>query len=508
MRKILTDLLRGNPSLKNSTIGIPSLGSRSDKKIFSKEILNIYKSIYYVSRETKKMDVDINLKKYSFSSGDSLRCVPFKPCIIEMKKTLKRKDLYSYTSAFGYNEHKEKIIKYLAKEKFTNTEPHKDSKIMINGLSLDNIAFTISTTHGYNLVLDTILKPYDVVIVPCPNYSFFDFVPERMSSNCVLFELSQEDDWIVDYDKLRKKIDEINKKLKNKYNKLPYVPRVKAFLNCNPSNPLGKSMGSKHLGLLNNLLDLAKEKNFFIIDDLVYQDICFENSLKPIPLATIGKNFSNVISLMGLSKAYGLASIRAGIVVADEIIIREITNKIFQTIDSYPIIQSAALAGAFNDSNKRYKYYKKYFKKINLEYKYRYNIVLSLVNGIDSVCDDKQRKKIIRYFKKNVNRDMSILNTGIKNISLVKNSSPDAGFFTLLDFTALKGKKYNNIIINSDKDLLKFFYVNKNVKFLVGSSIGYPEKDKLIARITFALEPDILIESFYAMNDAINLLED
>lgn len=489
MKKILRDLINNNPELEESSLGIPSLGYRSDGIAFSNEIQTVCNAIYFVSRETKKMKVNGNLKKYSFSSGDSLKCAPFKPCIKEIKKALKRKDLYSYPSAAGNEEHKNKILDYLVKEKF------KD-------ISTDNIIFTMSTTHGYNLILETILRPYDVVLVPSPNYAFFNFAPERLSASCALFGLSKEDNWLINCDKLRKRIDEINDELKIKYKNLSYTPRVKVVLNCNPSNPTGKSMGVEQLNILNDLLDLAHEKDFFVIDDLVYQDICFEEKSKPMPLATLGKHFSNTITMMGLSKSYGLASLRSGIVVADELIIREITNKIFQTMDSYPLIQSAALAGAFNGSNKRYKYYEKYFKKINEEYKFRYNLVVALVNGIDSVCDKKIRKRVYKF----LNKKVDFLHTGIKEINFVENCQPAAGFFTILDFTSLKGRKYKKMIIENDKDLLKYFFVNKYVKFLIGSSIAYPEKDKLIARITFALEPEILVESFIAIKEGIELL--
>ena len=40
-------------------------------------------------------------------------------------------------------------------------------------------------------------------------------------------------------------------------------------------------------------------------------------------------------------------------VVANEIIIRAIRNKIFQTMDSSPVLQGRALAGAFNASERR-----------------------------------------------------------------------------------------------------------------------------------------------------------
>lgn len=506
MEKIIQEIINNEPFLQKKAKGIPFLGKRQLNEQFSEKISIVNDAIDFCSRKTKEYNdlIDKNLPKHSFSSGDPLKCKPFYPCIKEIKKILKE-PLYSYPSAMGLEKHRKIIMNYLIKEGFVN-EKNKEISPFTNGLTIDNIAFTMSTTHAYNLILETILKPYDVVIVPGPNYSFFDFVPERLMGFCEIIDLSEDDDWKINVAKLKKFINKKNKELKEKYKNLNYIPRVKAFLNCNPSNPLGKSLGVKDLKLLNDLIELANKYNFFIIDDLVYRDICYSESEMAIPVATLGKHFSNVITINGLSKCYGLAALRAGFVVADEVIIRQLQNKIFQQMDSYPIIQSAALIGAFNDYPYRYKYYNKYFRKIRREYVFRYNLVVALVNGIDTIKDKKLKQRIsktISYYTK----DSELIKDGIKEISLLNNCKPNGGFFVLLDFSLLKNKTFKNITITDDKKLLQYFYIYKNVKFLIGSSLGYFIDDKLIGRITFALSPKELVESFVAIKEAIQKLQ-
>ena len=452
-----------------------------------------------------------NIPKYSFASGDPLNYKPFKYSIKEMKKVLNNKEQYKYPTSSGGEKEREQIIKYLAKEGFINTNPYKNSRIITNGLTVDNIAFTMSTTQAFSIVLDVILKPYDVIIIPGPNYSLFTFSAERIDACVEMIDLREEDGWIINPQLLIKKIDVINKKLEKKYknSNMKYIPRVKAYLNCNPSNPTGKVLSEKNIDILKELSDIAKEKEIFIIDDMVYRDICYDENNKAKPLATLQKNFENTITLFGLSKSYGLASTRAGIVVADEIIIREIRNKIFQHMDSFPNIQIASLVGAFNVSDKRYKYYNKYFSKLRKAYTYRYNIILALIEGIEKI-DNKHHKNKIKKLINNIipknDRDI-ILKKGIEGIKLINNMTPEAGFFTLIDFTDLKNKTYKNITIKTDCDLLEFFFCSKRVKFLIGSSFSFPSKDKLIARITFALEPQELVKSFYEIYNAIKLLK-
>src|SRR5699024_2721722 len=90
----------------------------------------------------------------------------------------------------------------------------------------------------------------------------------------------------------------------------------------------------------------------------------------------------------------GLASIRSGMVVANKIIIRAIRNKIFQTMDSSPVLQGRALAGAFNASERRKKEYNSYFNPIVEEYKYRLELLKVLINGIDFIEDSNLKAQI------------------------------------------------------------------------------------------------------------------
>ena len=513
MKKIIKEILNQNSMLKNEIKGLPDIGRRKDGEHFSRCISETAKSINFVSKETKKMERKLSEKtpKYSFASGDPLNYKPFKYSIKEMKKILNNKEQYKYPTISGGETERKKILEYLAKEGFVNNCPYKNSRVIINGLTLDNIAFTMSTTQAFSMVLDVILRPYDVIIIPGPNYSLFTFSAERIDACVEMIELKEDDDWLINPQSLRKKIDNINKKLekKHKNSNIKYIPRVKAYLNCNPSNPTGKVLSEKNINILRELSEIANEKEIFIIDDMVYRDISYDKNNIAKPLATLPKNFENTITLLGLSKSYGLASARAGIVVADEIIIREIRNKLFQHMDSFPNIQIAALVGAFNASDRRYKYYNNYFSKLRNAYVYRYKIIVALIGGIDKIQDKKHKKKIIKLINNIIpkkDKDI-ILKNGIKGIKLINNMTPEAGFFTLIDFTELKNKKYKNIIIKTDRDLLEFFFCNKRVKFLIGSSFSFPSKNELIARITFALEPEELVKSFYEIYNAIKLLK-
>ena len=66
--------------------------------------------------------------------------------------------------------------------------------------------------------------------------------------------------------------------------------------------------------------------------------------------------------------------------------------------------------------------------------------------------------------------------------------------------------KYKGNIINTEKDLLQFFYKTSRTRFLVGQSISWPYENQLVARVTFALENEKIISAFKNMNHALSLL--
>lgn len=495
-------------ALKNLTLENPDLllvnshiGKRKDGKKYYKDISKIADGFNFINNDLIKLGRDNvpDIYEYDgFHSGTPLKYKPFKPCIDSVRHLLTKKNLYTYQSTTGDNSSKEKIVEYLKREGF---KLEKDSNY--DGLGADNIAFICSTTQAFTAILNTIMRDEDAIIMTGPNYGLFALEPERLNGRVVILPLKKEDDWYVNPKELSKLIDKTNKELEKEFKgKLDYVPRVKAFLNMNPHNPMGRVMNYKNKDLLYEIGDICLEKNVFVIDDLIYRDLTFDDDLA-LPLATNTKYFNNTISFFGLSKAYGLASFRAGFVVAPIPVIRGISNEIFENMDSIPTPQIAAIIGGFNGSDGRYKKYNKYFDGLLKEYKYQYNFFLALLNGIDTIKNTKLKNRIINEFHKYSNDDNLL--KGIKDVNLVCNV--DSGFFAVLNFTKLKGKKYKDITINKDMDLLKYLYIRGKMKMIMGYNMSWPNDDEIIARVNFAVPIKALINNFRILNYAIKDLK-
>ncbi|MDD4282704.1 MAG: pyridoxal phosphate-dependent aminotransferase [Bacilli bacterium] len=498
----LRRVIDANPILENFVRGLPDLGTRLDGAEFSPEVKKIHDvfSIYGNGLYELLNDKIRNIPSKSLGGGSPMKTPIFPPAKRKLIETINLDDMSEYPMAAGDDESKKEIVEYLIKEGFKCNDR----------INEDNLIFTISTTHAFSIICQIIGRPYDVVLMTGPNYGLFTFVPERSNNlNIEILPLSENDNWYINPEKLDLRIREINDDLRKRYEgKLPYIPKVVAFLNENPHNPLGKVINAKNKEILEGIGNVCLKNGVFVIDDLIYRDLTYDRENLALPMGTYKEYFDNTISLFGLSKGYGLASIRAGMVVANPVIIRGIRNYIFQNMDSSPILQAKALTGAFNASDERYKEYDNYFNPIIEEYKYRLELLKTLVNGLDSIEDLTLRMRIESDIRKLINSDLNVEEVleGIPNVGFVNGTMPESGFFALLDFTRLKNKASDKRVITDEVELLKYMYETEKIKLILGQSISYPNSKQLVGRVTTAIERDDLINHMGAMNKTLRKL--
>ncbi len=503
---------RENKDLLERRFGLPNIGKRFDGENFNPTVDRIARAINYYGFEVRDENI-VEIPDTDLGSGNPLCFKPFPPAVQAMIKSLEEELMYRYPYTEGSDEIRKQLLEYVEREGFVNTSPYSYDDIDEKGLSVHNITFSVSTSVLFNQIISIISKPKDVILVTGPNYGLFTIRAERAGAEVEVLELQEEDNFLVNPEKLAETIDQINNSLQLAYHRRQgYVPRVVAFLNANPNNPTGKVMGQNEYDLLYKIADVCNKRGVFVIDDLVYRDISYDKDNIALPIATIPGMFRNTISLFGLSKSYSMASLRAGFVVADELIIRAIINKTFQEMDSAPAIIGVALAGAYNATDERYQAYEKYFTELRGEYKYRLNLIKALVNGITASAPE-YRTKISETIYKAVGPDAEKVLTGLPLVDFPKNLEPESGFFAILDFTKLKGMKFRDkekdlyIVIRDEAELLNFFYATSRTRFLVGESISWPDDTMLVGRVNYAIEEEKLIKAFLNMHNAILMLD-
>ncbi len=178
---------------------------------------------------------------------------------------------------------------YLEKILSLNQPSATDDK---SALCPENLLFTVGSLEGIDLLLRTFAEPNrDVMCVIHPTFSAYEHwallhnlkVEKILLRGGSLTSFSIED------------VLKINPKM--------------VFL-CNPNNPTGTTLDP---GLIE---ELCESLDGFVIVDEAY----IEFSKTSSSIFCLNK-YSNLIVLRTLSKAWGLAGIRCGIVIADELII-------------------------------------------------------------------------------------------------------------------------------------------------------------------------------------------
>lgn len=440
----------------------------------------------------------------NFHSGTPMDYKPFPGAIRGVKKVLRRKNLFWYPRSAGGFYSQQRIVDYLIDEGFVADGCPLEDGTTYNGLGIENIVFTCSTTHAYSLIMSAIAQPQDVVLMTAPNYGLFAIMSELDDYHTEVLPLREEDGWQVNPELLAKKIDELNKKLAKEKSGSERPPKVVAFLNLNPHNPTGKVLNHKNQDILDGIGKVCKERNVFVIDDLVYRDLSYDMDNPALPLATMPQYFDNTISLFGLSKAYGLASFRAGFIVAPVAVAEGIAERIHNTMDSMPVLQVGAVTGTFNSSKRRKREYKRYISHVLGEYKFRYQLIRALVYGLKSVKDAELRnkiKRVIDHYASSDERDLAY--AAAKGIKIRAGTEPESGFFTVFDFTELKGKEtISGRVLKNEFDVLEFFFTHGGITYLMGGNIFWPIKDEFVGRISFGISRKAIVRNMIAMKKA------
>ena len=484
--------------------GLPHLGNtllNSWKSNEIQEAAKVYDDYSLSTNLLIKGFKDPIMDKVRLGVGSPARFKPFNSCIKSIKQALKNRILSDYQLAAGYNEDKVSIIKYF--------KISHDLEISEN-----NVIFTHSSTQAFTFVMEAILDYGDVVIMTAPNYGLFAFIPERIGGKVRLLPLTNLNDWKINPKELKQLIININDELRRDYDisRAKYIfrrsdipPRASAFLNLNPHNPTGVVYSKKDKSLLLEISNICKEAGVFIIDDLAYSGLEFNRNSTALPICSLKDHFDNTITLHSLSKSYGLAGLRSGMVIANETIISLIRDKIFQSLDSLSLLQSAAMSAVFLVEDNAFMERERYFANITREYYERYVFAKAIIIGANSLNKEERRllDKIIRDNKLifDIKKSMS----GIRDVSIVL--EPKSGFFILLDLSKLLGKSYKKFRIIDDTTLLKFLYTSCNIKLLTGRAFCWPNQNQLIARVTIAFDKyEDLLKSFLRLKSSIELL--
>lgn len=256
------------------------------------------------------------------------------------------------------------------------------------GLPKENIQYFASSDSLHEYISKLYITVGDPALILWPSYDNFRLTAQVAGAHVMFFELNNE--FIFDAKAFETKIE-------RKQPSLVYI--------CNPNNPTGFSLEIDYIEHLLKTFDTT----MFLIDE-AYIEFDKDKSCKDLVLS-----YENILISRTMSKAFGLANIRFGYLIASVDNIEFISS--IRNPKNITTFAQEAVIGALSDVNYMWDYVKdvnnakKYFiEAINTTCKNRFKAYDSHGNFVMIKCCDKQTKsEILNYLERN--------NVFVRNIS-------------------------------------------------------------------------------------------
>ncbi|MEZ5158449.1 MAG: aminotransferase [Candidatus Nanopelagicales bacterium] len=177
----------------------------------------------------------------------------------------------------------------------------------IAGLHSRQSAANVLVTHGAiganALVHQALVEPGDRVVTMVPTYQQHYSIPASIGADVRLLRLREENGFLPDVDELRALVGS----------------RAKLIAFSNPNNPAGSLMDE---ALLGEITEIARRAGAYILADEVYRGLNQQGSGSTASIADI---YEAGISTGSMSKAFSLAGLRLGWLVAPPEVIASVS---------------------------------------------------------------------------------------------------------------------------------------------------------------------------------------
>lgn len=173
------------------------------------------------------------------------------------------------------------------------------------GARAGNVLVTVGATEATRVIADTLLRPGDEVVVITPCYRQLWGTARNAGVTVRAVPLIEEAGWALDRDALAAAVG----------------PRCRLIQVVNPHNPTGHVLDPGETGAI---IAAATRHGAWVLADEVFAGT--ERDGRPRTPSLWGR-YARVLAVGGLSKAYGLAGLRVGWVVAPEQMVAELWRR-------------------------------------------------------------------------------------------------------------------------------------------------------------------------------------
>ena len=251
--------------------------------------------------------------------------------------------LIDYSHSAGNMSYRKKLAKY-----------YQD-----NGINVDENELII-TTSGSEAVLFAMFacaNPGDEIIVPEPFYANYSGMATYVGAKLIPVATSIETGFALP------PIKEFEKVI---------TPKTRAILVSNPGNPTGYIYTRKEM---EELGELVKQHDLFLLSDEVYREFCYDGTENISALQVKGIE-ENVILIDSVSKRYSACGVRIGAIVSKNKDVFNVAMKFAQARLSPPSYGQIFAEAACDTPQS-------YFDEVIAEYTKRRDIVVDAINKME-----------------------------------------------------------------------------------------------------------------------------
>ncbi|WP_348799010.1 pyridoxal phosphate-dependent aminotransferase [Flavobacterium adhaerens] len=254
--------------------------------------------------------------------------------------------IIEYGPSAGYESYRKKLAQFYTKQ---------DVKV-----GYEDIMITTGGSEALLFALGSIMDPEDEVIIPEPFYANYSAFSAESSARVVPVISNIESGFTLPT------IEEFEKAI---------TPKSKAILICNPNNPTGYLYSESEI---NQLGELVKKHDLFLIADEVYREFIYDERDKHYSVMNLKGIEQNVIMIDSVSKRYSMCGARIGCMVTKNREVIAASMKFAQARLCPPTIEQIACEAAIDTPQS-------YFDEVITEYKERRDILINELNKIDGV---------------------------------------------------------------------------------------------------------------------------
>ncbi|USD25717.1 pyridoxal phosphate-dependent aminotransferase [Flagellimonas marinaquae] len=254
-------------------------------------------------------------------------------------------EVLEYSMTQGSEAYRKKIADYYAKQ---------DIRV-----SADEIIVTTGGSEALSFAMGTIMDNDDEIIIPEPFYANYNGFATAAGVKVKPIVSSIDDNFALPP---ISKFEEL------------ITPRTKAILICNPGNPTGYLYSKAEI---EQLAELVKKHNLFLIADEVYREFAYDGREHYSILQLEGLE-ENAIVVDSVSKRYSMCGARIGCLISKNIEVIQTAMKFAQARLSPPTFAQIASEAALETPQE-------YFDNVITEYVARRDTLISELKKIDGV---------------------------------------------------------------------------------------------------------------------------